>query len=280
MKSFGTTVAALFIGMSALSNSSFACNGGGGGGGGGYVSNGNYGTPGNIVNQACNVNGGVYGNANGGVYANSNGRINGQAYEPIHSNYYVQPGDTFYVISLKEYGTSGPTSYLSQYNRLAPNAALVPGQMLWLPSISANGALSASRAPRALHPNAATTPVLASPASTLRLTQIPVARAEAPATLASYAEPERAKVPTGSTIKLDAQSLGDKPGVVRLKISNVAMPVEVVEWSADSTKVRLPKLDVAGSMNAELEVLRADGTVAATNAISLTTGASGLVAAN
>jgi hypothetical protein len=152
--------------------------------------------------------------------------------------------------------------------------------MLWLPSISANGALSASRAPRALHPNAATTPVLTSPGSSLKFTQVSAAKTEAPTTVASSVEPERAKVPTGSTIKLDAQALGDKPGVVRLKISNLAMPVEVVEWSADSTKVRLPKLDVAGSMNAELEVLRADGTVAATNAISLTTGASSLVAAN
>jgi hypothetical protein len=87
-------------------------------------------------------------------------------------------------------------------------------------------------------------------------------------------------VPTGSTIKLDGQSLGDTPGVVRLKISNVALPVEVVEWTADSTKVRLPKLDVTGSMNAELEVVRADGTVAATNAISLTTAAGSLAAAN
>jgi hypothetical protein len=242
MKAFGTTVAALLIGVSALAHSSFACNGGGGGGSGVYVGKGNYGTRGNIVNQTCNVNGGVYGNVNGGVYANANGRVNGQAYEPMHSNYYVQPGDTFYVISLKEYGTSAPTTYLSQYNRLAPNAALVPGQMLWLPSISANGALSASPAPRALHPNAATTPVLTSPGSSLKFTQVSAAKAEAPATVASSVEPERAKVPTGSTIKLDAQELGDKPGVVRLKISNLAMPVEVVELSADSTMLRFHKL--------------------------------------
>jgi hypothetical protein len=275
MKSFGITIAALLIGLSAVSNHAFACNGGGGGGGG-YISNGNYGKPVNNANQPCNANGGVYGNANGGTYANSNGRINGQAYEPIHSNYFVQPGDSFYVIALKEYGTSGPTSYLSQYNRLAPNAALVPGQMLWLPSISANGMLSESRAPRALTPGAATTPILSSVASTAKITQI-----ESAATTATVAEPERVKVPTGSTIKLDGQSLGEKPGVVRLKISNVALPVEVIEWSADSTKIRMPKLDVSGNMNAELEVLRADGTVAATNAISLTTSpASRLVAGN
>ena len=61
--------------------------------------------------------------------------------------------------------------------------------------------------------------------------------------------------------------------MVRLRISGVAMPVEVVEWSADSTKIRLPKLDVAEATKAELEVVRADGTLASTNAISLTTAA-------
>jgi hypothetical protein len=268
MKSFGTSVATLLIGCLAFSGRTLACNGGAGGGA--YVGNGNNAIPGNNVNQSCNLN--------GGSYVNSNGRINGQPYEPLHSNYYVQQGDNFYLIALKEYGTGAPTSYLSQYNRLAPNAALVPGQMLWLPSISATGMLSASRAPHSMHPNAATTPILTSTTPTAKITQFPVVKSAAPAPRAS--ESERASVPTGSTLKLDGPSLGDQPGVVRLKISNIAMPVEVVEWTADSTKVRLPKLDVSGSMNAELEVVRADGTIAATNAISLTSSMSRLVAGN
>jgi hypothetical protein len=90
------------------------------------------------------------------------------------------------------------------------------------------------------------------------------------------AEPPRPSVPTGSVIQLDGQSLGTEKGVVRLRISNVAMPIEVVEWSAESTKVRLPKLDVSGGTKADLEIVRADGTVAATNAIELTAAVSGL----
>jgi hypothetical protein len=58
------------------------------------------------------------------------------------------------------------------------------------------------------------------------------------------------------------------------------MPIEVVEWSAESTKVRLPKLDVNGGMKAELEVVRADGSVAATNAIELTNAVNGLASTN
>ena len=90
-------------------------------------------------------------------------------------------------------------------------------------------------------------------------------------------EPERS-VPTGSTLKLDGESLGSEAGVVRLRISGVAFPVEVVEWSADSTKIRLPKLDVTEATKAELEVVRADGTLASTNAISLTSAASSVAA--
>src|SRR5687767_3481993 len=98
MKSFGTYLAAtLAIGLLALSGDAFACNGGGGGGG--YVRGGNYGNPNLVGGPSCNANG-------GGYYANGNGGNYGQAYEPFHSTYFVQPGDTFYEIALKEYGTS------------------------------------------------------------------------------------------------------------------------------------------------------------------------------
>ena len=87
-------------------------------------------------------------------------------------------------------------------------------------------------------------------------------------------------VPTGSTLQLDGQTLGNETGVARLRISGVAFPVEVVEWSPESTKIRLPKLDVGSATKAELEVLRADGSLASTNAIELTAPTTGLAAAN
>lgn len=263
MKTFGLSlIVAAAFGV-AFSSNAIACSGGGGGGGRG---GGNYGR----------INGGIYESCNNGGYNGIPGGINyGRAYEPFHSTYYVQPGDTFYEIALKEYGTSGPTSHISRYNRLAPSAALVPGQMIWLPSISATGKLTASRAPRAANRNAAPAPVAK---STPKLNKAPATTVASKATVED--EPDRATVPTGSVIKLEGQSLGEKQGVVRLKISNVALPVEVVEWSADSTKVRLPKLDVDGSMKAELEVVRADGTIAATNAIELTTAPTNLASTN
>jgi hypothetical protein len=140
---------------------------------------------------------------------------------------------------------------------------------LYLPSISANGRLTASRAPQAEVFTAAN---YASPALTA-----PIAPAATTTTAPVTVERERVSVPSGSTLQLDGEKLGEDAGVVRLRVSGVAMPVEVIEWNAESTKVRLPKLDVEEATKAELEVVRADGTIASTNAISLTT-ATGLAA--
>lgn len=253
MKSFSTNlIAALMIG--SLATSAFACGGGGNRGGGGYGGNNNR------NNQTCNNNGGYN---NGGGYENF-----GPAYEPFHSTYICQPGDSFYTVSLKEYGNSANMKHIASYNRMATNAALVPGMRLMLPSITANGRLSASRAPAA--ESFATSPYATSTANF-----VPTAT---PVVTPVASEPERVSIPTGSTLQLDGESLGSDAGVVRLRINNVAMPVEVIEWSAESTKIRLPKLDVTGATKAELEVVRADGTVASTNAISLTTAASSVAA--
>ena len=256
-------VAGLLIGSLGLAGNAFASGGGGngcggnGGGGNGWGYAGNN----NRNNQTCNNNGGGY---NSNSYGNSNNF--GQAYEPFHSSYNCQPGDSFYEVSLKEYGTSAAMKYIASYNRMTPNAALVAGRRLMLPSISASGRLTASRAPAA--ESMATANVAKSIAPSIA------------APVAAVSEPERVSVPTGSTLKLDGESLGSDAGVVRLRISGVAMPVEVIEWSADSTKIRLPKLDVAEATKAELEVVRADGTLASTNAIQLTTAAGGLALGN
>ncbi|MEX2091574.1 MAG: hypothetical protein WD971_02805 [Pirellulales bacterium] len=278
MKTFSNSlIAALVVGTLGLAGDALA-NGGGNGGkknSGFSISFGGNGG-GNGGGGSCNHNGNNNGNYNNNQSCHSNGGYNnydnynmngGQGYEPFHSSYFCLPGDTFYEVSLKEYGSSVAMKYIAQYNRLATNSALVPGQRLLLPSISANRRLSASRAPAAEQFN--TAPGQFPTAKfTLPTTTTPIAPAIATEPLPS--------VPTGSVLKLDGQSLGTEAGVVRLRISNVAFPVEVVEWAADSTKVRLPKLDVSGPTKADLEVVRADGTIASTNAIELTTAASSL----
>lgn len=255
MTSFNTKlIAAATVASLVLTTSAFACGAGGNRGGGNINRN----------NQNCN-NGG-YGN---GGYNPYDQNFGGQAYEPFHSTYICQPGDSFYTVGLKEYGTSSVMNHIARYNRMATNSALTPGRKLYMPSISAGGRLTASRAPQA---EVYTASNFASPALATPL--VPAATTTtAPVTV----ERERVSVPSGSTLQLDGEKLGEDAGVVRLRVSGVAMPVEVIEWTAESTKIRLPKLDVAEATKAELEVVRADGSVASTNAISLTT-ASGLAA--
>jgi hypothetical protein len=260
-------VAVTLVGSLGLASSVFACGGNRGGNGGGFGGGGYGGNGGN-----CN-NGGIY---NHGGYGNGGYNNFGQAYEPFHSSYVCQPGDSFYTVSLKEYGTSSTMKHIATFNRLATNTALVPGQRLLLPSISANGRLTQSRAPAAeVIANVASPALTAAPA----IAATPATVAAAIATT-SAPEVERMSVPTGSTLQLDGEKLGSDTGVVRLRISNVAFPVEVVEWSADSTKIRLPKLDVGAATKAELEVLRADGSLVSTNAIELTAPVTGLAATN
>lgn len=278
MKTFSNSlIAALVVGSLGLAGNALACGGGGGNGGGGYGGGfGGYG-------------GGFGGNNNYNQSCHSNNNYNnydsnyGQAFEPFHSSYICQPGDNFYIVSLKEYGNSSQMKYIARYNRLATNSPLVPGQRLLLPAISSGGRLTASRAPAAEQFNTAQGqfPTATFTQPTTNFVQ-PTTTTIAPTTVApvtaTTSEP-LPSVPTGSVLKLDGQSLGTEAGVVRLRISNVAFPVEVVEWAADSTKVRLPKLDVSGPTKANLEVVRADGSLASTNAIELTTAA-GSVAAN
>jgi hypothetical protein len=54
--------------------------------------------------------------------------------EPVFANYVVVPGDTFELISLKLFHTSGHTLFLASLNRLPVNTLLIPGQVLVIPA--------------------------------------------------------------------------------------------------------------------------------------------------
>jgi len=264
-----TTAAALSL---AASTVHAGCGGGGnhgGGYGGGGYNRGNYG--GGYGGSCQSQPSPYYGQATGG-YNTVSQPFAGQAYEPFHSSYFVQPGDSFYEVSLKEYGTSSNANKIAQFNRMAPNAALVPGQQLMLPSISANGQLSQSRRPAAEGDFASQ----GSFASTAKLTQNTAQLAKTTTT----SDPSLPSVPAGSVISLDGQDYGTDKGVVRMRVNGIALPVEVVEWSGNSTKIRLPELDLASPVKAEIEVLRADGSLASKSGVNLTDSAAGLALRN
>jgi hypothetical protein len=203
----------------------------------------------------------------------------GMAYEPFHSWYICQPGDSFYTVSLKEYGNSGAANYISRFNRLPFNAALVTGQRLMLPSVSPNGMMVQSRAPA---PFVDATPGVGVTNPTAKFTQpnsvTPTSLASSVAVAAT--EPALPSIAVGSTLVLDGQVFGETTGVARLRIGGLSLPIEVLEWTNTSAKIRLPEVDLTSPMKAEIEVLRADGSVASTTAVELKASADRLARGN
>jgi hypothetical protein len=294
--------AILTAGLALLATSSaVAGNGGNGNKGGGFGVN--FGNAGvrfggtNGLNNGLNNGGGRNnggcnnGNNNGGGYnggnnnCQANGGVYGQAFEPFHSSYICQPGDSFYTVSLKEYGTSGAQLHIARFNNLVVNTALVPGQRLVLPSVSANGQLRPANRPAGIGD---TTPVQGLPVTTPTgptTSNLAQALGTVTSNFASTAkpattEPALPKVAVGSTLVLDGQTFGEESGVARLRVSGLSLPVEVLEWSTSAVKVRLPKLEVTSNTKADLEVLRSDGSVASTSAIELTPVADTLATTN
>jgi hypothetical protein len=70
-----------------------------------------------------------------------------QCYHPQFSGCYVLPGDTWYSISRRIYGVESLCKHIASYNGLSMYSPLVPGQLLRLPVVNANGTLAASNAP-------------------------------------------------------------------------------------------------------------------------------------
>ncbi len=72
----------------------------------------------------------------------------------------------------------------------------------------------------------------------------------------------RTSVPAGSTLLVDGQQFGSKAGSARLRIGGGLMKLPVVQWTPNAVKVSLPKADQAGTTDGDLEIVRADGSIA------------------
>jgi hypothetical protein len=75
----------------------------------------------------------------------------------------------------------------------------------------------------------------------------------------------------GSLMTINGQQLGDNRGTVRLTVNGSPVPLEIVEWSANSAKVRIPA-DLPPGIQAQIEILRADGSVVAKDPVQLAAG--------
>ncbi len=299
-------------------------------------------------------------------------------YYPQHCFAIVCPGDTWFTVSMREYGRPHLWKKIAIFNGLPLNAGLAPGMQLRLPEIHPDGALlpSAAPAPIALAapvglpqagfgaphanfipqggspaglpqganfaapqglpangqsmnapafggapngaqdfaaPNGAANfaaPNMSAPNGAPSMfqgngpTMMPNAgpnstpngapqnfgqpKIEAPTVDAApaanvrtvSAEERLPSVAIGSILSLDGQSLGNERGSVRLLVNGLALPIEVLDWNASVVKVQLPQLDLAGALKAEIEVLRADGSLASKSAVEVTPATSRLALNN
>ncbi|HEY3392381.1 MAG TPA: hypothetical protein VGK58_06730 [Lacipirellulaceae bacterium] len=266
---------------------------------------------------------------------------------PLHSFCFVYPGDTWTLLSLREYGKPNFGATIAAFNGMSTSLRLAVGQQLRLPVIHPNGSLTPSSAPAPAPFVLPSQPIIAgafpvqglapqqgqpvqlqgqpianqglpfNPQSQMSaptgqpMPQVmqmnanggsigpqvpssgpvtgpmstPNARPSVPASPSAnirVASEERplATVAIGSVLSLDGQALGGERGIVRLRVNGLALPVEVLEWSEESAKIRLPELDLEGPMKAEIEVLRADGSLASKTAIELTSAATRLALGN
>ena len=79
-------------------------------------------------------------------------------------------------------------------------------------------------------------------------------------------------------MSIGGQQLGDARGMVHLNINGQARMLEVVEWTANAAKVKIPA-DLPAGIQAELEIIRADGSIVTKDQVQLAAGQN-LAAAN
>ena len=320
--SMTTLVAVLTIGFLGLTASSaLACHGGGFGGGyGGYSSN--YYPSTEYVREVA---------------------VQAPIFAPGHSLIIVLPGDSWFSICSREYGTSGVWSRVAEFNGMPQNLPLTVGMQLRLPVINPNGSLSLSSAPAMFaqgfngglpqgiqqsnlpqgfaqggmpqggqfgQPNgpsqgngfapqqgqmgqpqgqqgpiAPPAPGDGSPNNSLPgqpnaqpgLTNgQPNGQPTAP-----NVGPSNRPLPSimiGSIMAIGGQQLGDNRGTVRLIINGSPVALEIVEWNASGAKVKIPA-DLPAGLQAQIEILRADGSIVTKDQVQLAAGQN-LAAAN
>ncbi len=227
-------------------------------------------------------------------------------YYPLHCFAWVLPGDTWVTISQREYGNPNLFPSIAAFNRMSLGLPLMVGQQIRLPEIHPGGVLKISFAPAPAPlflPAAQAVGPIATPALPLGATQglptqgLPNASSaigsQTPigmvggtamggpttgntAPIAGMSAPSFA---VGSVIALDGQ-FGDAAGSARLKLNGFALKADVVEWSAGSVKIHFPEVELTAAIGGELEVLRADGSLAAKTALQLTPAASKVALGN
>jgi hypothetical protein len=243
-------------------------------------------------------------------------------FAPAHSLVVVMPGDSWFSICSREYGTPNVWGQVAAFNGIPQNMQLAGGMQLRLPVIHPNGNFSLSSAPPAPAmapqgiaggfpqgmpagmqfpqqggqfgqpmqqfgqpmqqpgPQSPTAPQMplagASNIGAIRPidsatvnnllglpTGQPAAQNAGPAV-----QQQLPSILIGSIMSINGQQLGENRGVVRLIVNGSPVALEILEWTATEAKVRIPA-ELPAGLQAQIEILRADGSVVAKDAVQL-----------
>jgi hypothetical protein len=103
--------------------------------------------------------------------------------------------------------------------------------------------------------------------------QLNAAPAAAP-NAAPAAAPNARPLPSiviGSLMSIGGQQLGNDRGMVHLNVNGTTRMLEIVEWTASAAKVKIPA-DLPAGIQAELEIIRADGSIVTKDQVQLAAG--------
>jgi hypothetical protein len=75
----------------------------------------------------------------------------------------------------------------------------------------------------------------------------------------------------GSLMSIGGQQLGDSRGMVHLTVNGQVRMLEIVEWTANAAKVKIPA-DLQAGSQAQIEIIRADGSTVTKDQVQLAAG--------
>ncbi len=102
---------------------------------------------------------------------------------------------------------------------------------------------------------------------------LPNGQAAAPNAAGNVAPSDRPlpSILIGSLMSISGQQLGNERGMVHLNVNSTTRMLEIVEWTASSAKVKVPA-DLPAGIQAQIEILRADGSVVTKDTVQLVAG--------
>lgn len=80
-------------------------------------------------------------------------------------------------------------------------------------------------------------------------------------TKVNHVKVSRTELPSGSTITMFANFLGNAPGFVLVKIDEVSLSCKVMEWKPNRVTLELPQLGLKDPQAATLSIVLPDGRV-------------------